>query len=250
MSEARAQSSSLAVTGHRPWALPDRSWLQGQTWRDLLFAHWPVPAEVLNAVLPPGLSVDTYDGQAWVGVTPFEVSGMRPRGLPPLPLLSRFAETNVRTYVTVGGRPGIWFLSLDASQRLAVLAARRLYRLPYFHAAMRIRRRDRDVIYRTERTDGDAALEITYRPVTPPATAQPGSLEHFLTERYALYVVDETLRVLRADIHHRPWPLQEARAEIGRNTMARPYGLDLTGADPLLHYAPRQDVVIWPLRPA
>jgi len=198
--------------------------------------------------VPPSLPLDTFDGRAWIGVTPFEVSGLRARGTPPLPGVSRFAETNVRTYTTVGGRPGIYFLSLDAASRLAVAGARRAYRLPYHHAAMTIERAAGGIVYRTRRVGGEAELAVSYRPTGAVFTARPGTLEHFLTERYCLYALDERHRVLRADIHHPPWPLQPAEAAFERNTMTAPYGIELPAREPLLHFAGRQDVVIWPLR--
>src|SRR4051795_4893329 len=127
--DARAQAAGLRETAHRPWPPPAGPWVQGQTWRDLLFAHWPLPAEALRPAVPAELPIDTFDGVAWLGVTPFRVTGARPRGTPPVPILSSFLETNVRTYTTIGGRPGIWFLSLDAARTLPVLGARRSYRL-------------------------------------------------------------------------------------------------------------------------
>ncbi|HZA58084.1 MAG TPA: DUF2071 domain-containing protein [Solirubrobacterales bacterium] len=249
VSGAFPQSSVLAESGHRPWQLPRREWFMGQTWSTLLFAHWPVPRESLEPVVPPQLPIDSFDGQAWVGVTPFEVSGLRLRGTAPVPRLSHFPELNVRTYVTVKGKPGIYFLSLDAARRAAVLAARRIYRLPYFHARMaRIALRG-GIEFSSERRSSDgppAAFAARYAPAGEVSQVMLGSLEYFLTERYCLYTLDEGQRVLRADIHHPPWPLQRAEAEIEMNTMAVPFGIHLEGA-PLLHYSKRQDVVIWPL---
>jgi uncharacterized protein len=214
-----------------------------------LFAHWPVAPEAMIAVLPPEVPIDTHGGSAWLGVTPFEVWGMRLRGTAPAPGLSRFPEVNVRTYTTFGGKPGIWFLSLDAASRLAVAGARRAYRLPYHHADMAIERTDQGIGYRSRRTSApEASLDVTYGPSGPAFTAAPGTLEHFLTQRYCLYVLDEQRRVLRADIHHPPWPLQPAYARFAHNTMARPYGLALSPDPPLLHFSARQDVVIWALR--
>src|SRR5215218_4796419 len=135
------QASSLEETAHRPWPLPDSSWVMGQTWDDLLFAHWRVSADAVRAQLPDGLEVDEHDGSAWLGVTPFVVTGLRARGMLPLPFVSSFLELNVRTYVIRDGKPGIWFFSLDASSQFAVEAARRLYRLPYFRARITCRRR-------------------------------------------------------------------------------------------------------------
>jgi len=214
----------------------------GQTLDDQLFAHWRVSSEALREHLPDGLDVDEYDGSAWLGVTPFAVTGLRARGMVPLPLVSSFFELNVRTYVTLDLRPGIWFLSLDASSQLVVEAARRLYRLPFFRATITLRRRDSWIVYDCARDDG-RAFSGSYAAVGERFNAEPGSLEHFLTERYCLYAEDDG-RLFRADIHHRPWPLQPAEATIELNTMA-PDWVRLEG-DPVLHYSARQDVVIWP----
>lgn len=223
-----------------------------QTWQDLLFAHWRVPVSTLRRVVPAQLPLDTFDDTAWLGVTPFLVRGARGRLTPPIPFLSRFPELNVRTYVTVGGKPGIYFLSLDAARWLAVVGARRAFRLPYFRADMSIHRRGDEVTYGSRRVAADgepARFSGRYRPRGEAFEAEPGSLEYFLAERYCLYTFDERLRVYRADIHHPPWPLQHAEAEIAFNSMAEPFGIDLARA-PLLHYAHRQDVLIWGLRPA
>ena len=226
----------------------------GQTWEDLLFAHWRVAAETLRQHVPAELELQTFDGSAWLGITPFRVSALRARGMLPLPGVSFFPELNVRTYVTVGEKPGIWFFSLDAASRVAVGAARRFYRLPYFHARMRVTRRDDGGIdFSSSRRDGRAAawpftFEARYRPAGEVFNAAAGTLEHFLTERYCLYAVDGRRMLHRAEIHHPPWPLQEATAEIERNTMPPP-GIDLPETEPLLHFARRQDVAIWPLKP-
>jgi uncharacterized protein YqjF (DUF2071 family) len=248
-SEAPAQSRVVTETAHRPWPLPPGSWVQAQTWRDLLFAHWRVDADALRGVVPPELPIDTFDGSAWLAVTPFEVTGLRLRGTWPPPSLSRFPETNVRTYTSVHDKPGIYFFSLDAASRLAVLGARRTYRLPYFHARMSIERSGSEVSYSSRRTTGEASLRARYRPVRGPSPPRPGTLEHFLTERYCLYTVDERRCVHRAEIHHPPWPLQRARAELEVNTMAAPLGFELAPEEALLHFSARQDVVIWPPQP-
>ena len=202
--------------------------------------HWRVPADALREVLPEQLPPDTHDGDAWLGVTPFRVSGFRLRGLPPVPVLSSFPETNVRTYVTYEDKPGIWFFSLDADSPWAVEAARRAYHLPYHHARISGGRRGETIEYRSERTG--ATLDVSYRPTDPPAPAKPGSLDYFLTERYCLYT-EHRGRLERAEIHHAPWPLQPAEAELRENTMP-PVAVE---GEPLLHYSERQDVVIWPL---
>jgi len=249
LSHPARQSASLRETEHRPWPVPRRSWIQGQTWDDLLFAHWRVPEESLRALVPPQLPLDTFDGTGWLGITPFRVTGFRLRGTLPLPRLSTFLELNVRTYVTLDDKPGIYFFSLDAESPLAVEAARRTYRLPYYHARMSASARGEWIEYSSSRREG-AARPFTftgrYRPVAPPATAARDSLEWFLTERYCLYTLDERDDVQRAEIHHGPWPLQAAEAEIELNTMP-PDRIELPDEEPLLHFSRRQDVVIWPL---
>ncbi len=237
------QAATLEATEHRPWPLPAGLWLMAQTWETLLFAHWQVPLEKLRPHLPAALEVDTYEGAAYLGITPFRIVNLRLRGLPPLPRVSSFLELNCRAYVSHGGeRPGIWFFSLDASSRFAVAAARRTYKLPYFHARMEGLPR-----YRSARIDAERphVWEATYRPVGRTFNAEPGSLEHFLTERYCLYTTDEAGVLHRAEIHHPPWPLQAGEAEVELNTIP-PDGLDV-GGEPLLHYAWRQDVLIWQL---
>jgi uncharacterized protein len=245
----RRQRQSLRQTAHRPWLLPGRPWVMGQSWCDLLFAHWRVPADDVRAHMPPQLELDLHDGEAWVSITPFEVRGTRPRGALPPPVVSRFPELNVRTYVTVAGRPAIWFFSLEAGSALAVAAARTLYRLPYFRARMSIDAADeRAIEYSSERTDprgAPAAFRGRYRPLGGHRYAPPGSLEAWLVERYRLYTVDRG-QVYAGDIHHRPWTIQDAEVDIAVNTMTAPLGLELDG-EPLVHYAARQDVVFWPL---
>jgi uncharacterized protein len=243
------QQRALEDIAHRPWPLPEGSWFQAQTWCDLLFAHWRVPAEQLRRVIPPALPLHLYDdGSAWLAVTPFVVKGLRPRGTPPLPWVSHFPELNVRTYVELDGKPGIYFFSLDAGRRAAVIAARRLYRLPYFHARMRADRVGARVEYESRRIDSGprAAFRGHYAPA---GEITHDHLARWLAERYCAYVVDEHGRPLRIDIHHPPWPLQPAEGELDAQGMADQIGIDLEG-DPLLHFSARQDTLIWALRAA
>jgi len=246
----QAQGTVLRETAHRPWPLPSEPWLMAQTWENLLFAHWPVDPGVLRPLLPETIPLDVRDGSAWVAITPFRVGALRLRGTPHVPGVTSFPELNVRTYTTLDGKPGIWFMSLDAASAIAVAAARRAYRLPYFRAHMEAHAERGSVTYRSRRVAGDgepAELAGRYRPSGPDSPPEPGSLEHWLTERYCLYTLDERGAVLRADIHHPPWPLSAAEAEFDLNTMAEPYGLELDPPAPLLHFARRQDVLIWPL---
>ena len=248
-------SAILRTSSHRPWPLPAGPWILMQRWHELLFAHWPIEPEILRPLLPPGLTLDTYEGQAWVGVVPFRASQVVPRGLPTVPGLSQFPEINVRTYVTVNEQAGVYFFSLDAANPLAVVLARTFFHLPYFHAKMRCQRvgrpRDGNVRYwshRTHRNAPPADFVATYHPLAPVAYAHPGTLEHWLTERYCLYTVVGRDRVYRCDIHHRRWPLQVADADILCNTMALSHTIHLPDMPPLLHYAHQLDVVFWPLR--
>ena len=241
------QHGALDETAHRPWPLPGGSWIMGQSWEDLLFAHWRVDAEAVRKHVPRELRVEEHDGSAWLGITPFVISGFRLRGTLPLPVVSRFPELNVRTYVTAEDKPGIWFFSLDTSSRGAVEAARRLYKLPYFHARMTVEARGERIAYASARR-GSArpfVFEAAYGPAKLDASEPPpGTLEHFLTERYCLYAHDAS-GLHRAEIHHPPWRLRRAEAELALNTMP-PDGIEAAG-EPLLHLAERQDVVIWPL---
>lgn len=220
-----------------------------QVWHDLLFAHWPLPAVMLRPVVPPQLALDTFDGQCWVGVVPFRMSGVRARGLPALPGLSRFPELNVRTYVTLGGKPGVYFFSLDAANLPAVWAARKFYHLPYFHAEMKSEDFGGTILYSSRRLRSPAAFRGRYRPTVDVALRSKGSLEHWLTERYCLYTTHSN-RVYRGEIHHQPWPLQNAEAEFETNTVAAAAGISLPATPPVLHFARRLEVLIWPLLPA
>ena len=247
LSAVRRQRASLARTDHRPFPLPRGPWIMGQSWLDLLFAHWRVPEATLRTVVPAAIPIDTFDGSAWIAITPFEVAAARPRALPPSPWRSRFPELNVRTYATIDGRPGIWFFSLDAGRAAAATAARLNYRLPYRRARRAITRSGGRIHYRSQARAAPALLRATSEPAGPPAHPAAGTLEYFLTERYCLYTLDRTGQVRRADIHHPPWPLQPAHAEIAENTMTEPLGIALPDQTPLLHYSARQDVLIWPL---
>jgi len=237
---------SLARLAHRPWPLPSRPWFIRQTWHDLLFLHWPVPAGLLRPLVPAPLLVQEHSGSAWVAVTPFWMSGVRFRTLPPAPVLSRFEELNVRTYVTLGERPGVWFFSLDAASWLGVRVARMLYKLPYVFARMSQRQEGERIRYRSERLDG-TRFAARYGPTGPVDPSRPGTLPHWLTERYCLYARGGSGELHRADIHHEPWPLQPAEAELERNDMLVVHGLGVRVPPALLHFSRRLEVVIWSL---
>jgi uncharacterized protein YqjF (DUF2071 family) len=229
--------------------MPAGPWIMTQTWHDLLFAHWPLDAARLRSRLPPGIELDLYDGQGWIGVVPFHMTNVSARGVLALPWVSAFPELNVRTYVRVGDKPGVYFFSLDAANPLAVRTARALFHLPYHTANMQVRvSGDRIEYHSRRRRSPPAAFRAHYGPTGPAASPRGGSLDEFLTERYCLYVADSAGAIRRLEIHHPSWPLQPAEACIEVNTMAAVAGLLLPNAAPLLHFSKRQDVVAWPMR--
>ena len=220
-----------------------------QTWRNLLFAHWPVPSRPLSHLIPPGLTLQTFDRHAWVGITPFVLTGLRARATPAIAGVSEFPELNVRTYVTADGKPGVFFFSLDAGSALAVMGARALYSLPYFRARMCVSTGAHGIVYasrRTHRGAPRAEFSAQYRPIGDAAVSRAGTLDHWLTERYCLYAVDRRARLHRAEIHHPLWPLQPAEADIRCNTMTAGLGFELPDAPPLLHFVRRLNVHVWP----
>lgn len=218
-------------------------------WHDLLFAHWPVPSHILRPHVPPRLIIDEFDGTAWLAVVPFVMTGIRLRGLPPFPGLTSTLELNVRTYVRLGDRAGVWFFSLDAAKWPIVKVARATFHLNYQHARMSLARDGERVRYQSRRIhpgSPPAEFACSYTAVGAPYASQPGSLEHWLTERYSLFSADDRGRLYRGDIHHAPWPLQPAAAEFERNSMTGQLGFELPKIRPLLHFAKVLRVRAWP----
>jgi uncharacterized protein YqjF (DUF2071 family) len=237
----------LGQTAHRPWPVPSGPWFMTQTWSNLLFAHWPVDAAVLRPMVPEPFELDLFQGQAWIAVVPFQMSNVAPRFTPVVPGVSAFPELNVRTYVRAGDKPGVFFFSLDADSAVAVGGARTLFNLPYFRADMTIDTRRGDVHYRSRRiASPHPEFKATYRGNGDVRAAIPGTLEYFLTERYCLYGLNHRSIPYRREIHHLPWPLQSAGAEIACNTMTEAAGIRLPEMPLLLHFAKRLDVLAWP----
>jgi len=243
---AARQAHSLGQVEHRPWPVPERRWSLGHSLVDVLFAHWRVPAEAVRPHVPSALDVDERDGGAWVGIAAFRMTALRSRGLLPLPGVSSFLELNVRTCVTAEEKPGVWFFSVDVSSRLAAEAARRRYGLPYFHARMSAEPRDEWIEYECARS-GEAGRVFSgrYRPAGGESGAGPGSLERFLIERYCLYATDARDRLHRVEIHHEPWELQRAEAELELTSIAT---FEL-GDDPVCYFSRRCDIVAWSPQP-
>ncbi|MEX2154491.1 MAG: DUF2071 domain-containing protein [Gemmatimonadaceae bacterium] len=224
------------------------TWALRMTWIDLAFLHWQVPRDVFVGKIPVGLELDTYNDTAWLGVTPFRMTGVRPIFTPPIPTASDFPELNVRTYVRYKDVAGVFFFSLDAASKLAVKAARTATGLPYFHARMH-ERRDRDEVHYTSvRSRGPKAeFRGRYRPTGLVDKARLGSLDHWLTERYSLFV-ERDATLIRLDIEHEQWPLQPASTDIEVNTMAEAAGISLPAEKPYVLFSRQIDVVAhWPV---
>ena len=219
-----------------------------QHWGSLLFLHWPIPAGALRSLVDSRLEIDTFEGMAWITVAPFTMWGIRPTFAPALPLVSQCHELNVRTYVHRDGVPGVWFLSLDASKAHVVWGARAAFHLPYFRARMSLKVGGSVVQYRSQRRAGagpPASFAADWAVGEPMRAAAPDSLDFYLTERYALFA-DAGDRLMRARIHHRPWPLAEARLLAYSSTMLESHGLPEPAQPPLIHgLAQPLQVEVW-----
>lgn len=244
-------SRSDRTVSDRTWPLPKQPWVMRMTWSELLFAHWAVEPDVVASRLPAGVTLDTRSGKAWIGVVPFLMSNIAPRCCPPIPGLSRFLELNVRTYVTVDGKPGVWFFSLDAESKVAVRVARATFNLPYMDAKMSINRHDDGTVdYRSHRTHRDepaADYDASYSAAGEFREAEPGSLEHWLTARYCVYSANRRGRIYRGEIDHPPWSLAPATYTERTNTMGDGFGFRLEGQPHLLIAKP-VDVRAWIVR--
>lgn len=233
---------------HRPWPIPTGPWRMFQSWRDLLFAHWPVDPAALDHLMPRALDVETFEGHAWVTVVPFWMAGVSLRPLRAVPGLSIFPELNVRTYVTLDNKPGVFFFSLDAGNRVAVEVARAWYHLPYLKANMTTRHVGETIQYASHRTDrrgNPADLVGHFQPTGPVYRSERGSLDYWLTERYCLYAVNRRQQIYRAEITHQPWPLQPAEASFSTNTTLAAHGIEIPDQPPLLQFSRRLDVRAW-----
>jgi uncharacterized protein YqjF (DUF2071 family) len=218
-----------------------------QNWGKLLFMHWPVSQKSLRPLIPESLTIDTFDGTAWIGITAFTLWDVRVIYGPPLPWISDFHELNVRTYVHSNGVPGVWFFSLDANSRIAVRGARLLYHLPYFNASIDLEEQEGTIYYNLKRRDKPPAqFSASWRAGSNLPEAEPGTLEFFLVERYCLYAASGK-HIYRGRIYHRPWPLQEAELLSYQSTMIESHGLPTPEGDPLLHYADTLEVEVWSL---
>jgi hypothetical protein len=250
--------SLLYSVDHRPWLPPDAHWLLSQSCDDLLFAHFAVDPATLRRLVPDVLTLDLFDGAAWVTVSPSSISHMRPSGIPALPGFSFFRQVNLRTYVSVGGKPGLFYFSVDTGSLSAVWFARVFFRMQYWHSGILMsgatiqahKPQDPTIHFRSTRLHGPAAIrgaatfEATYAPEGEPASARRGSLDEFLIERYCVYSLHRR-RLYRTEVHHQPWPLQSAKVEILANSLAEPFGLRLPAEPSICHFSRSLKMLVW-----
>jgi uncharacterized protein len=219
-----------------------------QRWRSLLFLHWPAPVGVLRSLVPAELSLDLHDGVAYVGVVPFAMQGVRPWWCPEA-LAFNFLETNVRTYVLSGDKPGVYFFSLDANSRVAVFAARTGWGLPYHYARMEMSRSGDEICYSTRRASTGAMHQVRYQLGERLGASQPATLEHFLLERYLLFVKHKE-KLLAGQVHHTPYPVQKVHLLEVHDELMVAAGFPVASKVPVLaHYSPGVDVKIYSLLP-
>ncbi len=236
-----------------PTRRPDERPVMYQSWKQLLFLHWSLPPEEVAPLLPPGLTLDTFEGRAWVGLVPFTMRGVRPRGLPAVRFLSDFHETNVRTYVHDKGKnPGVWFFSLDAANAIAVRLARAWFKLPYHYAGMELHAgpRGESFAYRSERrwpgpTPATCAVRCT--PRGDASTSTPGTLQHFLVERYFLYSTAQG-SLFRGQVHHAPYQVRGAEVEGLDESLLAAAGIPRPSEPPLALFSDGVDVDVFRLR--
>lgn len=236
---------------HRPWPMSSKPWIMRQTWKNVLFAHWPIPKEQLRPHIPSGLEMDTYDGSAWLGVIVLEIGGIYPRGLLSRSVVQRFPEVNLRTYVHYCGKPGVLFLSLDVENWASLNIAKRWYHLPYQKAKVSLQN-ERLVFrchsMRNTMSNIPIVFKGNYYPNSETFLSEKGSLTHWFTERYCLFSTNKKGNLFCGEIHHEPWPLQKARAEINSNTLATPFQINLNEVEPVLHFSKGIDTVFWNIK--
>lgn len=239
----------MALDRIAPTRRPDRPVTGHQRWQNLLFVHWSLPAELVRPLVPEPLQLDLHDGRAWVGVVPFEMVGIRPSWLPQAFALD-FLETNVRTYVHLDGQPGVFFFSLEASSWLAVRAARAQWSLPYHHADMRFTQEAERFTYETTRKGSGARFFAEYRRAEALGASKPDTFEHFLLERYYLFV-QHRRRLYQGQVHHAPYPAHRVEVLSLHEGLIEAAGLPAVRPPPeVAHFSPGVDVEVfgpWPV---
>ena len=233
---------SLACVDHRPWPLPEGRWQWRQQWLDLGFIHYRVAVATLRPLVPSGLEIDTFDGTAWVSVVPFTMADLMIGNLPAIPPLRRFPELNLRTYVCAGGKPGVWFFSLDAACLPVVLGGRHLFGIPYHSAAMGREVDAAGMVFHSRRRSDGTAFMARFHSRGPVYSSERGSVEEWLTERYCLYAENRG-KIRRLEVHHEKWPLQCADFDIARSDLLERAGIEALDSPPIFHFSPGVSVV-------
>ena len=223
-------------------------WIMKQTWKDVLFAHYPVQKKVLEKLVPSVLPLDTYNGTCWVSIVPYLTSSMHPRGFPPIPGMAAYPGFNIRTYVTLNGKPGVYFFRLTAANFLAAHFAKTFFRLPYLYMDMKYKKVKNLIVFESEKKTG-LQLLCNYKSISDPVPTEKGSLEEWLVERYCVYTVNKKGVPLRGDILHEPWLLEKAEAEFHQNTLLSSLNIVAENEKPILHYAKSRVVRFWPIVP-
>ena len=228
---------ALTEIDHRPWPLPSGEWKWRQSWLDLAFLHYPVATKEIESRIPKGVSIDTYENAAWIGLVPFRMSGVMRRPLPDIPLFSSFPELNLRTYVIAEGKPGVWFFSLDAASYPIVLGGKALYDLPYHYANSSLNQKEDWFEFLSIRKKERTKFHAKYRPIGEEFLAKNGTFEHWATERYCLYSLSGHLSISRVEVHHKQWPLQKSEVDIVENEIIDSAGISVIDNKPRCHYS-------------
>ncbi|RKQ34758.1 YqjF family protein [Oceanobacillus halophilus] len=240
----------LNVTDHRPFPFPSKHWMMKQKWKNISFLHWPLSESQLRPFIPKQLTIDTYHGQAWVGMVIFEMESIHLRGIPKYSITPNFSEVNVRTYVTYNGVPGIYFLSIDVDNWASVTLAKRWYHLPYHSANISIEKSHESYHYESIR-HGQSQIkgEGMIHPLPESYIADKDSLDYWLMERYRLYSINKKQSLYKADIHHKPWSLQKAETTIHRNTILSELTIGLDAFFPAVsHFSSGLDTLFWNIK--
>ena len=216
-----------------------------QRWESMLLLHWPIIPDILRPLIPPALELDTYEGRAWIGITPFHLEDVRPSALPAFPGLSSFHELNVRTYVMHNGLPGIWFLTLDASKLIPMVAARVFFMLPYYKASIRFLQTGETFAFNLRRTvPVPAEFRVAWRRGLRLRDPALESLGFFLTERYCAFAVNNT-ELYSIRTYHHPWILDEAEVELRHSSMISSLGIPEPTTAPLAHFSASMEMETW-----
>mgnify|MGYP001944847474 CR=1 FL=1 len=228
--------------------LASKAWIMKQGWENVLFLHWPMSTEYLRPLIPDALEIDTYGGQAWLGIIVFEMEGIYPRGFSRLSLTPRFSEINVRTYVTYKGEPGIYFLSIDVNNWASLHIAKRWYRLPYHPSKVSIQKEGDSIHFEGVRKKEPLYIKGSYSPKNEIFFSRADSLDYWLTERYRLYSTDLFSNLYTASIDHPPWVLQKVDVILNKNTLFSPFDFNLTVDKPVAHYSSGVQTNFWNIK--